>query len=123
MVFAARRFARRVLLSHLALLLVVFLAVGLAAKYLYAGARTQVITQAEQTQMLLARQTAAGIENYYESITNVLNLLQPNDNDPATQPAGRPQAERTAVDRPGADRVPGERPPMDRPPGDRFNPD
>src|SRR4051812_8493796 len=115
MEFAARRFARRVLLSHLALLLFVFLAVGLAAKYLYAGARTQVITQAEQTQMLLARQTATGIENYYESITNVLNLLQPNDADPSTQPAGRAPAERSAVDRTGADRAPGERPPGERP--------
>src|SRR3954465_15188190 len=113
MEFAARRFARRVLLSHLALLLFVFLAVGLAAKYLYAGARTQVITQAEQTQMLLARQTATGIENYYESTTNVRTLLQPSAADPATRAAGRAEADRS-----GADRAAGE-----RPPGDRFNPD
>src|SRR5438874_2064603 len=91
--FAARKFARRVLLAHLVLLFVVVCAVAMAARVLYEGAREQVVQQAEKTQTLLARQTATGIENYYESITNVLNLLQPNDTEPATQPlrrAGRP---------------------------------
>src|SRR5262249_41914343 len=37
--------------------------------------------EAQQTQELLARQTALGIETYYESVTNVLNLLQPEDNE------------------------------------------
>src|SRR5690348_5277900 len=80
MEFAARQFARRVLLAHFALLLLVLLAVGLAAKFVYNSARQQVIEQAQQTQRLLAIQTATGVENYYDSVLNVLNLLDPNEN-------------------------------------------
>src|SRR5207302_10284748 len=89
MEFAARQFARRVLLAHLALLCLVLLAVAMAAKYLYSSARQQVIQQSEGTQRLLARQTALGVENYYASVTSVLNLLQPPENSPTTQPAQR----------------------------------
>ena len=88
MELAARQFARRVLLAQFALLLLVLLAVGMAAKYLYAGARQEVIQQSEGTQGLLARQTALGVENYYSSVTSVLNLLQPPEN-ATTQPAPR----------------------------------
>src|SRR5262245_60020945 len=90
MEFAARQFARRVLLGHLALLCLVLIAVAAAAKYLYSGARQQVIGQAEKTQTLLAKQTAAGIENFYDSITNVLNLLQPSENEPTKSPFREP---------------------------------
>ena len=89
MEIAARQFARRVLLAHLALLCVVLLAVGMAAKYLYASARQQVIQEAEQTQKLLAVQTAAGIDSYYESIINPLNILDPNEREPTTQSGRR----------------------------------
>src|SRR2546423_15352919 len=57
MEFAARQFARRVLAFHLALLCVVLLAVGLAARVLYASARRQVMAQAEGPQQVLRRQT------------------------------------------------------------------
>jgi serine phosphatase RsbU (regulator of sigma subunit) len=86
MELAARRYARRVLLIHLALLLVVILVVAAAVKYMYRSAREQARGEAQHTQELLCRQTALGIENYYESVTNVLNLLQPPENDPTTRP-------------------------------------
>jgi serine phosphatase RsbU (regulator of sigma subunit) len=113
MEYAARQFARRVLLAHASLLLVVLLAVGLAAKYLYHSARQQVITQAQATQNLLAVQTATGIDHYYESIINVLNLLDPNEAPPpATQP-GRPNQ--------GPGLRPGNRPPGEQMPNRRRN--
>jgi serine phosphatase RsbU (regulator of sigma subunit) len=88
MELAARQFARRVLLIHFALLCIVLAAVGLAARFLYRSARTEVIQQAQITQELLARQTSLGIENYYESVTSVLDLLQPAT--AGTQPTTRP---------------------------------
>src|SRR5438128_1659447 len=86
MELAARRFARRVLLIHAALLLVVLLVVAAAVRYMYRSARAQALSEAQHTQELLTRQTALGIENYYESVTNVLNLLQPPEADASTQP-------------------------------------
>ena len=50
----------------------------IAVRVLYSGARGRAIDQAKQNQELLAKQTALGIENYYESVTGVLNLLQPS---------------------------------------------
>src|SRR3982750_3017410 len=77
MEFEARRFARKVLMIHLALMLLVVIIVTGAGWLLYVSARTQAIEQAKQTQELLAKQTALGVENYYESVTGVMNLLQP----------------------------------------------
>ena len=84
MEYEARRFARRVLLIHFAALLVVLAVVGAAARVLYFNARTQALAQATETQELLARQTALGIEHYYETVSGVLNLLQPSE-EAATQ--------------------------------------
>jgi serine phosphatase RsbU (regulator of sigma subunit) len=89
MELAARRYARKVLLAHLGLLLLVLLVTAAAVRYLYLGARSQAREQAKQTQVLLSNQTAAGIQNYYESVTSVLNLLQPMDN-ASTAPMPRP---------------------------------
>jgi len=91
---ALRRYARKVLLAHLALLVVVVAIVFAAVRYMYNSARSQARGEAQHTQELLTRQTALGIENYYESVTNVLNLLQPETENPAQQarrsgPAGR----------------------------------
>src|SRR5689334_21956882 len=85
MEYEARQFARKVLFVHLAALLVVLAVVVAAARVLYINARTQAIEQAKHTQELLAKQTALGIKNYYESVSGVLNLLQPPDGAPATQ--------------------------------------
>src|SRR5262249_8351454 len=81
MELAARRYAQKVLLIHLALLLLAILVVGGAVKYMYRSARGQARAEALNTQDLLTRQTALGIENYYDSITSVLNLLQPGENE------------------------------------------
>src|SRR3954449_1402648 len=77
MELAARRYIRKVLLAHVAMLLLVLLIVAAAVRYLYHSARQQGIEQAKTKQELLAKQTAKGIQNYYESVTNVLELLQP----------------------------------------------
>jgi serine phosphatase RsbU (regulator of sigma subunit) len=86
----ARRFARKVLLIHAALLIVVLLIMGSAVRVLYAGARDRAIEQAKENQEVLARQTAQAIENYYESVTGVLNLLQPADGTPNDKTVDRP---------------------------------
>jgi hypothetical protein len=103
---AARRYARWVLTAHLVLLAIVLLIVGLAVRTLYRGARTQALQQAMQTQELLARQTALGIQNYYETVSAVLQLIQPDENiPPPTAPAqprrgseAREQARRRALE-------------------------
>lgn len=75
----ARRFAQKILITHAALLVVLLLIMGVAVRVLYGGARVRAIDQAKQQQEILARQTALAIENYYESVTGVLNLLQPTE--------------------------------------------
>jgi serine phosphatase RsbU (regulator of sigma subunit) len=90
MELAARRYAQKVLLIHLGLLLLAILVVVGAVKYMYRSARGQARSQAQHTQELLTRQTALGIETYYESITNVLNLLQPAESELPQQPIHRP---------------------------------
>jgi serine phosphatase RsbU (regulator of sigma subunit) len=84
---AARRYARWVLIIHLALFAAVLLVIGLTARVLYRGAYDQAISQASLTQEMLARQTGLSIKNYYDSITGVLELLQP----PLVEPATRAQ--------------------------------
>jgi serine phosphatase RsbU (regulator of sigma subunit) len=89
MEYEARKFARRVLLVHMAALLVVLAVVAAAARVVYFNARNQALQQATHTQELLARQTALGIQNYYETVSGVLNLLQPQEGDPTTQRAAQ----------------------------------
>lgn len=79
MEYEARRFARKILGVHAILLCIVLLVMIVAVRVLYSGARGRAIEQAKQNQELLAKQTALGIENYYESVTGVLNLLQPTE--------------------------------------------
>ncbi|MBC8105459.1 MAG: cache domain-containing protein, partial [Anaerolineae bacterium] len=75
----ARRFARKILLVHAILLCIVLMVMVVAVRVLYSGARGRAIDQAKQNQELLAKQTALGIETFYESVTGVLNLLQPTE--------------------------------------------
>lgn len=83
----ARRFARQILLVHAILLCVVLMITVIAVRFLYSGARGRAIDQAKQNQELLAKQTALGIENYYESVTGVLNLLQPTESKATDRPS------------------------------------
>jgi hypothetical protein len=80
MEFAVKRFARRILLLHLLLLVGVFGMVLLASRAIRAGAREQAIKQAERRQRVLANQTARGIESFYHSILSDMDLV-PRDGD------------------------------------------
>lgn len=76
-----QRFARRVLLIHALLLAVVIGVVFAASHEIYKTARQQVIDQAKQQQVLLAGQTAGGIESFFDSIHSDLDLLRRTDNE------------------------------------------
>jgi serine phosphatase RsbU (regulator of sigma subunit) len=93
MLDAVRRYARKVLLVHLLLLLaVVFVVLG-AARAVYRSARTQSIQQNGERMDLLAQQTSRGIENYYMSIMQDLEACLVDETDPAsTQPWAPPPA-------------------------------
>ena len=51
-------------------------------RLLYSGARDRAIEQAKRNQEFLAQQTAGAVENFYDSVTGVLNLLQPAEGKP-----------------------------------------
>ncbi len=86
---AARRYARWVLVIHLALFGAVLAVIGYTARVLYRGAYEQATGQATITQEMLARQTSLSIKNYYDSITGELELLQPPEDEPAPAPTRR----------------------------------
>jgi len=93
---SARRYARRILLLHLALLCIVVLVVYFAGREIYQSTRQQVMDQTVRRQLLLSNQTARGIESYYGSILSDLDLLQRAENDdsppPPPLPTSRPLA-------------------------------
>lgn len=73
---SARRYARRVLIAHLAALVLILVLVFFAGREMYASTRAQALQQTEHRQALLANQTARGIESFYGSILSDLDLLQ-----------------------------------------------
>lgn len=74
---STRRFAQRILVIHL-LLLVALLAVVFAASWaIYRSARDQAFEQAQRQQSLLVTQTARGLKEYYDSIFSDLELFKP----------------------------------------------
>jgi serine phosphatase RsbU (regulator of sigma subunit) len=77
----AKRFARKILLIHLLLLIVVLATVAGAGYEIYTKTREQLIEQAEDRQKLLAKQTASGIESHYQSILNDLDLMHREENE------------------------------------------
>jgi serine phosphatase RsbU (regulator of sigma subunit) len=82
---AAKRFARKVLLIHLALLAAVLVVVWFASWELHTRARAQVIQQAQQREELLALQTANGVQSYYTSILSNLDLVTRTEGEPAAE--------------------------------------
>src|SRR3954469_2370875 len=91
---AAKQFARRILLVHLALLAGVIALVFFASRAVYKETRQQATEQAKSRQALLVAQTARGIEAFYHPIFNDLDLLRQADKDegdetekPTTNPA------------------------------------
>jgi serine phosphatase RsbU (regulator of sigma subunit) len=90
--YAAQQFARRILLIHLALLAGVVAVVFFASREVYKQTREEATEQARSRQSLLAAQTARGIEAFYHSIFNDLDLLRQadKDDDVTEQPATAP---------------------------------
>jgi serine phosphatase RsbU (regulator of sigma subunit) len=93
----AKKFARRILLIHLALLMGVAAIVLFASREVYLQTKDQATEQAKSHQALLASQTARGIEAFYHSIFSDLDLLRQADRDdddeterPTTNPAPAP---------------------------------
>lgn len=80
---AVKRFARRILLIHLLLLLVVLGLVFFASRAIENGARENAMRQAQRRQEMLANQTARGIEGFYQNVLDVMNLLPRADDNPA----------------------------------------
>jgi serine phosphatase RsbU (regulator of sigma subunit) len=90
---AAKLFARRIVLIHLVVLVVVVAIVYFASREVYARTRDQTMQQAASRQAMLAGQTARGIEAFYLSIFKDLDLLgqaAPEDefDAPTTAPSG-----------------------------------
>src|SRR5438874_11540457 len=73
---AARRFVGWILGLNLVLLGVVMALVFFAAMEVYQRTRDEAMRQAEARQVLLAGQTSEGIESYYQSIVDDLDLLR-----------------------------------------------
>ena len=72
----APRYVRLVLAVHAALLLLVIVVVYLATREIYATTQAQAIAQAQENQALVARQTARGVEDYFDAILDTLDLLR-----------------------------------------------
>ncbi len=77
----ARRYARKILLIHLLLLVVIAVCITLAARGVYNRAREQAVEQFLDKQSLLAQQTSNGIETHYRSIVSSLDILERDQRD------------------------------------------
>ena len=76
MELSAKHFATRTVISHVLLLVVVIAVVVVGTRSVYESARDQAIGQALVRQELLARQTARGIQSFYDSILADLELIR-----------------------------------------------
>ncbi len=109
---AIRLFTRKIVMVHAIAFLIVVAAVIFASRELYFHARAQALEQAAHQQQLVAHQTATGIENFYNSISDNLDLLHKAEEaiDEAriasTQPASEPTtAPHNSLERPIVRRV------------------
>jgi serine phosphatase RsbU (regulator of sigma subunit) len=84
MELAVRQFARKILLIHLLLLAALLTGVVYSTQSIESAAREQALRQAERRQAMLANQTARGIEGFYQSILNDMDLL-PHADDPEAE--------------------------------------
>jgi serine phosphatase RsbU (regulator of sigma subunit) len=83
-------FVRRVLLGNALLLIAVLAVVGLASGAIYNSMHNQVLDQAKSRQLLLADQTARGIESYYQTIFENLDLVRRAENEEGANATERP---------------------------------
>jgi serine phosphatase RsbU (regulator of sigma subunit) len=72
-----RQFARRILLIHLVLLVVLLTVVFAASWVIYRSATEQAFEHEKRQQSLLASQAASGLKGYYDSIFSDLELFKP----------------------------------------------
>src|SRR3954451_4576905 len=92
MELAVRRFARNILLIHLALLAVVLGIVFFATRAIEESARRQALGQAQRRQEQLATQTARGIRGFYKGILDDMDLLpraEPRSEEGSGEPGAR----------------------------------
>ena len=97
------RFIWSVIARQGLLLALIATIVILQAWWIYQRVRLTALDQAGRRQMVLAEQTARGIESYYDGIIETLDLVRRADDEapPATQPA-RPPRDRTSIRLPPA---------------------
>jgi serine phosphatase RsbU (regulator of sigma subunit) len=76
---SVKHFVRRILGIHFLLLALLLAVVTLAARHVYTSARNQAMSQAQDQQTRLAEQTAHGVEQFYNSILDDLDLLKPDE--------------------------------------------
>lgn len=76
-----KRFARRIILVHLVLLLGVLALVIGASRAVYKSAQAQAQTRISEQLDLLGNQTASGLRGYYDGIFSDLELFKPVDPD------------------------------------------
>src|SRR5438477_7007815 len=98
---AARQFARKILIIHLALLVGVIGIVFFASNEVYKQTKNEATAQAKARQSLLAGQTARGIEAFYQSILNDLDLARQagqDDGDEADAATTQPAAPGPKID-------------------------
>src|ERR1700730_5424688 len=76
-----KRFARRIILVHLLLLLGVLALVIGASRAVYKSAQAQAQSQISEQLDLLGNQTASGLRGYYDAIFSDLELFKPVDPD------------------------------------------
>lgn len=74
---STRRFAQRILLIHLLLLVALLAVVFFASLGIYRSSRAQAFEQAQRQQSLLVNQTTNGLKGYYDSIFSDLELFKP----------------------------------------------
>lgn len=72
-----RQFARRILLIHLVLLVVLLAVVFAASWVIYRSATEQAFEHEKTQQSLLASQAASGLKGYYDAIFSDLELFKP----------------------------------------------
>jgi serine phosphatase RsbU (regulator of sigma subunit) len=76
---SVKHFVRRILGIHLLLLALLLAVVTLAARHVYSSAKTQAMNRARAMQGGAADQTAHGVEQFYNSILDDLDLLKPDE--------------------------------------------
>ena len=76
---AVKQFARRIVVVHLTLFVGVLIVVLFASRHMYQSARDEAVVHAESRQRLLASQTVDGVEHFYGSVLNDLQLLRRAD--------------------------------------------